>query len=75
MIIRWLYNVFYELMGFQCRFARVFFKCFAGAGPVPVRNQCGRIYKFNTMRCAVRVADGHRARPCMAVVCNRRQIF
>ena len=36
--------------------------CFAGAGPVPVRNQCVGIDNLF----AIRVADGHRARPCKA---------
>ena len=41
-------------------------KKLAGAGPVPVRNQFGRIDKSNVL-CAIRGADGHRARPCKAL--------
>ena len=37
------------------------FNHFAGAGLVPVRNQCVSIDKSDAL--AIRVADGHRARP------------
>ena len=46
----------------------------AGAGPVPVRNPNGHNISYASelswfpLRCvAIRVADGHRARPCTSV--------
>ena len=36
----------------------------AGAGPVAVRNQSERIDKSGAL--AIRVADGHKGRPCKA---------